>query len=189
PADYCYGGAGGFGGGGLAFGSICSYYLYNGLGEAAVHLDRGSLHWSSVQLVCATPGFSCSAWDLRLGVSALETSPAVPDPTLTLVGGNLQPGGTVQMRMRGEPGFLPYVHCGPRPALLDGSATTIERMTSEERRFQIAPAIPANGELTHSFTVPPNWQPGRVLFFQAEVIDPSGAVRSARSNSLPIVVR
>ena len=213
PSQYEYGGTGGNGievEGGYAVVA----------GDASHAIDRGMGGWSC-------PGYALAGRDAYVALGTLRESgvdllfsqagpggtivePAVPDPTLELLG-DAQPGAPVSLRVHGNPGGATRLFFSRTPKITAGGV--IERLIPFVSGVDLGP-IPPSGQIDFDWIVPDDPLPprgtiafnalpslrtgsltdpfagyfprGTVLFAQASVF--SGG-QTIRTNSVPIVIR
>ena len=118
-----------------------------------------------------------------LGTGTIEVADP-PDPYLEL--DNLpQPGGSIRFDVHGEPGDLVTLFLGRKPVLQAIPGVLIERLTNEERQFDLG-AIPPGGLASLVLGLPVALGPGFTFFAQARILRNG---QELRTNSVPIVLR
>lgn len=112
--------------------------------------------------------------------------PTVPDPYFRAVGDAVA-GSNWTLRVSGEPGSSVQVVLGRRPTLIGPTpALDEEPMCPVHRVFQLG-TIPSTGTVSMNFPIPPTWDQGFSVVFQALITPVSGG--TSYTNSLPAVLR
>jgi hypothetical protein len=130
--------------------------------------------WSGVTLV----GVIC----IEAGGSVRPA--ATPDPVLER---GLPPmtGSPASFHVTGQPGDLVTLFVGRSAVVVPLPGVEVERLTSEERQFDLG-TIGPSGTVSSSLPMPPAFPQGFAFFGQARILR-SGA--ELRTNSVPVVLR
>jgi hypothetical protein len=118
---------------------------------------------------------------------ATVTAPAVPDPTLELVGATTV-GAPILFTLHGPPTLNGRLQQGKSTRLLPDALSVIEQLNDRFRLHALGP-IGSNGHALFPFTVPANVQPGWLRTFQGLTIDPFTGDLGERTNSVLVLAR
>lgn len=154
-------------------------------GTAIVTFDP-RVRYSGVDLV---PGFGCSQSGQEISADdpADVSTPTFADPTLAVVGtATASAGGTVVLKIRGEPRSKAFLFFGRRPIVANDGVAQIAQLVDVVRARKLG-AIPLSGEIEQGWPIPANAHVGDLFVFQAAVRLPTGEYR--RTNSVPVIVR
>lgn len=118
---------------------------------------------------------------------ATVTAPAVPDPTLELVGATTV-GAPILLVLHGPAALNGRLQQGKSTRVLPDSLSFLEQLNDRFRLHGLGP-IGASGDALFPFAVPANVQPGWLRTFQGLTIDPLTGDTGERTNSVLVVAR
>lgn len=115
------------------------------------------------------------------------TAPAVPDPTLELVGATTV-GAPILFVLHGPAALNGRLQQGKSTRVLPDSLSFLEQLNDRFRLHGLGP-IGASGDAIFPFTVPANVQPGWLRTFQGLTIEPLTGDTGERTNSVLVLAR
>jgi hypothetical protein len=156
----------------------------DGMPGTGISVAAGAtLAWSGASVQSAQSPFGCIPFLEPITGPYTEVIPA--DPTLR-VSGSASAGQSVTFRFTGEPGAHAILNIGRHLTLTDLPNAAEDELTFPLRNISLG-MLPASGEATYVFTLPPSASKGTLLVFQGRTISTGGAL--ALTQSLPITLR
>ena len=146
-----------------------------GLGYSAF-LWPGVSAWTSNMTFIGLPPY--------LGGGTLTYAPTI-EPTLEMIG-TPAPGGTITLRLRAEPGTNARLNVGNSSIVQGTPGVQVDALLVKARSFDRG-MVPASGLIDTSWSFLPSAQPGKLLIFQARIVDTTAGLVQ-RSNSIEAVV-
>ncbi len=107
------------------------------------------------------------------------------EPTLEMIG-TAAPGGMITLRLHAEPGTVARLNLGKTPIVQATPGILVEALVQKERSFDRG-IVPPSGVIDSVWSFAPGAPPGKLLIFQARLVDPISGL-AQRSNSIEAIV-
>jgi len=132
--------------------------------------------WSSGMTFVGLPPY--------LGGGTLNYLPTV-EPTLEMTGTPV-PGGMVWLRLRAQPGANARLNVGYSALVQATPGVLVENLLLKARSYDRG-TVPASGIIDTGWSFQPSAPAGKLLIFQARIVDPANGIVQ-RSNSIEAVI-